>query len=348
MRMKQFKYFLFVAIFSLFMIGKTSTSYAGADTVKYRKIIGILSDSTRIQYEIGSFGLKQTGGLKYLSFYSSTESPSTYFKTNNFVISGSNDSISFMSFANFDDKHFAPARSDLDTGTTAFYNWIDSLATKYAQFFVSPNSSAFSSSSSILFILEVRKSSDGSVLSRLDTTKCYLNASGQIVYKNYPRSVSIRNRKISGVSNGDDVFFNVSIVKSLPSSGDFIGYDYTDVNANYAAVQDPQFTQEIVDPPPPIKELVVQKAGIISEIKVIPNPFNGNMLRFAITDLPNRRDGKLRVFNNIGSLVVEQPINVGAGETGINVSIPHLASGAYTLELNLNNKYSRASFIIIQ
>lgn len=314
----------------------TSTSLAISDTVHYRMLIGTLADSTRVQYEIGSFGLIQNGSIRYLKFNTATELPGTYFETERFgITSTTTDSIVFIAFVNYDDASF-DLGSDADSGSAAFFEYAADIADHYEDLFISPNPTYFNSSSSILYILELRRKSDNTVLARLDTTKCYLNESDKLVYSNFPSSISTRIRKITNVSVGDTVYFAVKIIRNLPT-GDFIGYDYTHVDRNQPAdpysEYDVSFTHYVFVPPAPIAAKVSPKAPVLHSLSVSPNPVtsSGIVTLTLMSDVASK--ARVRLTNLSGMVLKEKTFHLVRGSNQLKIEIPEVNSGSYIADV---------------
>ncbi len=352
MRIRQHKILLTVA--TLVMTLLALQAYATGDTVKYRKIVGTLGDSTRIQYEIGSFGLKQSGNLRYLSFYSNDENISTYFKTEPFVISSSNDSLCFGAFVNYDDKDYDKG-TEADTGTQAFYDYVGSVMDRYTDFFVTPNNSYFSSTSTIYFILRLYKYSDNSLLSVLDSTKCYKNGSGKLVYRNYPSSLFARFAKLQGVSIGDTVYLQVDVVKNLPNNSDFIGYDYAYHTNNNPVKWEPDSPDDFTFP----HQIFIPSGGsitqaglksnnpVLNELQIYPNPVTGNKVTLHYSS-KGFGPGTLRIYTINGEMVLEKNIVIPGGKAQYEVSLSNLPSGKYILYLYLDDFQASTLFSLVK
>lgn len=323
-------------------------SYATGDTVHYRMLIGTLGDSSRIQYEIGSFGLKQSGNLRYLKFYSINENPYTYFRTESFVATGSNDSLGFFAFINYDNAGYDRGVDNFDTSSTEFKNWANGIVNRYQSLFITPDTNFFNYQSNILYVLELRKTSDNSIISRLDTTRCYLNVNNKLVYRNYPPSKSIRKRKINGVQSGDTVYLVVTIQKSLPNSGDFTGYDYLHVDGNNPATVDDGFIHLVYAPsnPPPLQK-IVSKNGDISSFSINENPPLDGVLKCYFKSATSGI-GEVNIYDESGKRVISQKESIVFGDNYLNVVLGSLPSGAYIASLSHDGALVTSAFTILR
>ncbi len=209
----------------------STLAFASSDTVKYRLVQSWLPDSSMIRYELGSICHYGGGATTYIGFADTFGSNfATTWRSNNFTINGTNDSVSFFRFASFDNQYVVDGlvpdttTNPMDSALSALIN---ASLSRYIDtgFYIHPAPSSFSATSIILYVVELRNASNDSILENLDTLECFLNDSGRLRYC----ALGDRQKRLCslyGIPNGTNVYLNVERYSSLPQGSHIIADDY--------------------------------------------------------------------------------------------------------------------------
>jgi hypothetical protein len=86
---------------------------------------------------------------------------------------------------------------------------------------------------------------------------------------------------------------------------------------------------------------IAENSGQISEIKVYPNPNNGEFTVYvsALTD-----NSVVQIYNGLGQLLISEKLN----ETSEHLNLRTLPKGLYIVKLKENDRSVRTTRIVIQ
>jgi hypothetical protein len=181
----------------------------------------LLQDSTEIQYEIGQITLYSSTNTQYIAFVDSTSNVCEYYlRTKPFKkLTLSNDTIYFRRFANFDDK-FAPIKYnewievDDDEQLDSIISAIKNI---YANKEIYPNSNYFAPTSTIKYVVELRKQSDNTLLKRLDSLIVFRSDSGFLRFRVGCYEANVHKQKLGAFVPVDTpIYLVVQQEKELP------------------------------------------------------------------------------------------------------------------------------------
>lgn len=341
----------------LFLCLLISGVNAQTDTVRYRLLASILSDSSLFRYELGSIGIKTGSSVHYLKFQydSAITTIGQWFRTTPFSLNGVSDTLSFVQFASFDDKNAPPPFQSEGFGTSSFDSAIAILKGRYIDtvFYVRPASSAFSSTSTVLYVVELRKQSDGSLISRLDTLACYADLSGKLVYGILPDTwpFSYSKHVVAGASADTNLYITVSRTAVLPSGASFLSDRWVIEATNPAAVDPSTVTDTAVlvpssfrrhSPPSPIKSAVPNQSETAAGLQID----NLAQLRLRMTS-PQACVASIRIYGLSGELVLENPVQLVSGDNLVLIDASHLSSGTYTVAVEERSKIIYHRMLIV-
>lgn len=152
------------------------------DTVESRSLTSNIGDSTSIRYHLGSFCLQESGDKRFLHFQNRLHRSSlSYYQTQDFTITNANTSLSMFRFARFDG-----------------------------------NASLLNATSTILYIVDICNSATDSVLLRIDTLACYVDAKGKLGYTCYPTSNEYPHCDLNDIRVGTKVYARLERIAMLP------------------------------------------------------------------------------------------------------------------------------------
>ncbi len=243
-------------------------SVIAQDTVRYRLSESMLPDSTLFRYELGSIAFTHSGAQTFLKFANMTPTTiSSFFKTENFTVLSTSDSISFFRFASFDDKHFPQTIFTGDSGSAAWTTFINSIKSRYddSAFYVKPSSTYFNTSSTVYYIASLYNASNNSLLLRLDTLACFLWSAGKLGYTCYPPSNDMHLQKLNNVGTNVSVYLTVDRVTALPSGSSFVDSVNTE-SSNYSATPHLIYADTLVYPADRHDPYVQPKYSSVSRI----------------------------------------------------------------------------------
>ncbi len=328
-----------------------------SDTSQVRQMWYTFSDGTIIKYIHGPVIWSQGGTRSFLAYSMDTSGafPNNYLKTEPFTLSGTDDTIWASRFVNYDNyskmtttRGLAQAQTTLQLGDSVWRS-------AYAGFNATPSSAVFSSTSSVLFITELRLVASDSVIWSSDTTKCYLNSSSQLRYQNYPPSYSLAliTPDVPTPRTGQSVYLAIRVVNSLPSGSNPTYTGQTGINPNNnASTFQPDFVgiftyQEGYPYDPGLK-----KVGNPSS-----NPINGSTLSLktmtqitgglSLTFSSNFTDaGLIQIFDVVGREIYSKQVDISTGINAFDVPTAGFKDGNYIIRVSSEGMSSSGKFQI--
>ncbi len=219
---------LAIALLSSVYSLKDSAAQSG-DSIQYRTLRSILPDSTIFSYRIGEIGLLQSTGSSYLGFVAApwTSPASDFLVTNSFIVADSSDSLSFYRVMNFDSKGVLFTDVDITTPGAQADSVIAAWETILSAKTITPDTASFASSSSVRYIVELRRASDNAVLLRLDTVTCYANGGGKLRFSTTRNTASHRIECIGSAGMGTLAYVAVRMSSVIPLGSSFTHYPYS-------------------------------------------------------------------------------------------------------------------------
>ncbi len=348
--MKKLKTLFLVVAGTIVLLPAQVWGASSPDTIVYRLRTTILTDSTMFRYEIGSIQLLQSGGYRFLGFQNPAGlDPDDYWTTDSFYIESDADSVQFARFASFDNKDYIPT-VDIDTGNPAAVDSIYHLfRNHYDTLNVRPNSSSFGASSSLMYIVELRKNSDHSLLASLDTLKCYLNAAGELRYQNYPSSFNLRKVWL-GANQGVEVYLKVHVLYNLPPTSSILAYTYMSSGGNapangFFAYNNQEGLPSVATygaaPAASVGPEFSSKSGITL---IVPDPAKTQVL-FNVYGFGNTTV-RLELINSVGAVVISRLIQISRNGR-IILPVGSVPNGTYTLRVSDAQNTAARKFQII-
>jgi hypothetical protein len=322
---------------------------SAADTITYRLRATTLSDSTIIRYEIGAFKFIHAGNYKFLSFVNpSGLAPDDFFTTDTFSIAGSSDSLFFSRFASFDDKHILPSVT-VDTGNHLVMDSIRNLFfTHYDGYSVTPDTTVWTATSNMLYVLEVVRKSDGYVLGRLDTLMCYVNGSGQLRYKNLPTSYNLR-KVILPNSPGTQVYLHVRPYYNFPGMVSSYTYMHSGNNVppdtHYALENE---TDHLTYVPLPIQHAMVDdptKPYNMGIRAIMPNPAESD-IRIKFGDI-SADNAVMEIINSAGVIIHTANVVMLNPNSTFTMYVKNYPNGVYTVRLTAGKTVVTRKFEVV-
>ena len=157
--------------------------FAQTDTVESRTVTSWIGDSTSIRYYLGALCFEQDSAKQYLHFKKILNHSALplYYQTRDFTITKSTASLSMFRFARFDG-----------------------------------NATLLNATSTILYIVDICNSANDSVLARIDTLACYIDAKGKLGYTCYPTSNEYPHCNLNNIRVGTSVYARLERIASLP------------------------------------------------------------------------------------------------------------------------------------
>lgn len=345
-----------IILFCLFVLFVANMSSAQGDTVQNRMHFSLLNDSTEFQYEIGQITLKSSGNPLYIDFVDSTSSVADYFlKTKPFHKIATGDSIYFRRFAHFDDK-FAPIKSGQWVDITSdeqLDSIADAMHDHYENKEVYPNSAFFDYNSSIKYIVEIRKSSDNSLLKALDSITIFRSDTGFLRWKVGCRELNIHKEKLGEIIPLDtQVYIAVRRATVLPNGATLqdkgMGAYYQEpINERSMSL----FQYQAFDPCNIAKQAPSFRfeSTQLSDFSVV-NLNIRNVVTSGTVEAhiftSNEGVGLIRIINVQGQSVYEQLHSLEKGINTLSISIESQPSGFYTLLVRGAQKTFSSKFII--
>lgn len=222
-------FFTFVTAALVWSLCAHNTALA-QDTVKYRLVTSYLEDSSLIRYELGCVGHITSGTIKYLVFADTAPtSIATVWQSKNFTVATTHDSIMLCRFASIDNQHeIIDTIGGTTIDTAKLDTFISACKRRYldTNFYVVPAPSAFNSFSSFLYVVQIRNASDNSLLLNLDSTACFLDDTGHLIWA-CSADKRVRSFSISSIAPGTSVFLTVARTAILPAGASILGDEFT-------------------------------------------------------------------------------------------------------------------------
>ena len=319
----------------------TRSVSAQPDTIsKYRTLCGMLNDSSFLQYTFGGLKQKKSGVTYHIDFannYGDTLSAS-YIKSNSFASDGTDDTLYISRQVDFDDK-YTPSLNYADTLSDHVR---DSLfaAVGYLVFNkeVSPNSSYFDNNSYVKFLIELRKTSDNSVLAVLDTAKCYKNGAGKLRYTTTNNTQNRYQTELPSSSNGQSCYIAINVLSSLVSGS--ISYKGEESPYHFWPSDDPahcgrrqvgctayyMYKKSPADYHDPMAGSILEKV-----FAPYPNPAKNNItLKVLCASSGVLYTG---IFDLLGKQISTGTENVNKGVSTLTIPFEGISNGTYFVEV---------------
>lgn len=338
-------------VLAILLLGLMSCPRADAqsDTVEYRLVRSMITDSTRVRFELGSVGFKHASDVRYLRFVDTLPaSINTFYRTDTMTVSGSSDSICFFRFASFDDKNAIGPIPCGEIGSASWDSALTILKHRYvdSNITVSPDTSVFNLSSTIRYDLEIRDASNDTLIRTVDTLICFRASTGELSYATFPSNLNGATIALSGISSGTHIYVTENRYVALPTGVSFIADNFTQNSWNppYVGphVIDDTTTLGYADkraytPPPPVAPATVAiRFAPMGEHRATYT-VNSALIKqtFEATS-----DGatEVQLVNSAGQIVLIATNMVHAGSNTLAIDSRRMPSGTYVLTVSLNGK----------
>ena len=307
-----------------------------ADTVQYRLSTSVLNDSTLFNYEIGAITIHSGSGVKYLHFLDSSFGPigMGFYRTQPFITSSHSDSISFYRFAYFDDK--SKQSVAIDGKDTAFIDsvtasWFSALTSGGGKTVI-PDTNYFDKNSSILYILSLHSSSTDSLLTIVDTVRCWTSSTTHHLYYATTGNTPSLRKLASPIDSGVTAYFDVAIVTNLKpgatlaTSGEVMNRQRGSTRETYGSFQ----RKPKVNGPSP-KVSGNNAVSYHFTLRASPNPTT--RLLHATLQSEVATSVKLELITSNGGIVYAFQKDLIVGRNEVEIPVATLSAGVYVLKV---------------
>jgi hypothetical protein len=335
-----------------------SSVYAQSDTVEYRLLRSMITDSTRVRFELGSVGFKHAGSVRYLRFVNNFPTiPSEFFRTDTFTVAGATDSIRFFRFASFDDKYEI---GEIPCGEIGSPTWDSALALLKRRYVdsdivVAPDTSIFNPFSTIRYDLELHNAVSDSLIRTIDTLICFRTASGSLAYTTIPIAENGGTIALAGIATGTHLYATIHRFGSLPPGVSFIE-DHYDLNAWNPAYVGPVSVDDsttvryadgrVYPPASPIPPAAVRvRSEPIGERRATYDLASSLVKETFNADADG--DAQIRLVDNRGRVVFQSTNVIHLGSNTIAIDCGTLPSGSYFIDIRRAGKLLLISHRII-
>ncbi len=306
------------------------------DTTQSRELFSQFSNGTILRYIMGPILHSDSGHRTFIAFSNDTLDafPNHFLKSIPFRIDAE-DTIWLMRWLCFDESSLqgstAAAAQAMSTMDSALSYWRAAYAGK--EFTL--DTSLFSATSTVSYILEIRRASDNAVLWSADTVRCYKNSAGNLRYANFPSSFERKFIVPPITCAGGTCYLAVRTVLGLPAG----------VSLSYSGVTGFQNSSEInlkresysdyLEGYPALKRAVgvsepVQVKLILGTINVREVSDNGIEIS---TNSTSTGDLTIEIVDLVGKKVFSSQEGVTPGTNKFYISTANILHGSYIIRI---------------